>query len=117
MQMYGTGIDIIEVTRIKNLLQKNAKIVFKIFTKEEIDYCQNKKNKWQHFAVRFAAKEAVIKAVGNRGVNLKDISINNEENGQPKVVLNGTLKHLQGRLVISLSHCKSYAVAQAILLK
>ena len=117
MQICGTGIDIIEINRIKNLLKKNDMILFKIFTKEEIDYCQNKKNKWQHFAVRFAAKEAVIKALGNRGVNLKDIRINNEENGQPKVILSRTLKHLQGRFVISLSHCKSYAVAQAILLK
>ncbi len=117
MKMCGTGIDIIEVKRIKRSLEKNERLMHRIFTNEEIDYCNSKKNKWQHFAVRFAAKEAVIKALGNRAVDLKNISINNKKNGQPKVILDGILKSFQNRLVVSLSHCKDYAVAQAILIK
>ncbi len=117
MVVCGTGIDIIEIKRIKNSLQKNKKLTEKIFTPEEITYCQTKKNRWQHFAVRFAAKEAVVKALGNRAVNLKNISISNKHNGQPTVILGGSLKPFQERLIVSLSHCKDYAVAQAILLK
>jgi holo-[acyl-carrier protein] synthase len=115
--MYGTGIDIIEIKRIKKVLENNKKLVERIFTPEEIQYCKEKKNKWQHFAVRFAAKEAVVKALGNRAVNLKNIRITNRHNGQPQVILNGSLKPFQERLIVSLSHCKDYAVAQAILIK
>ncbi|MFH1784469.1 MAG: holo-ACP synthase [bacterium] len=117
MKMCGTGIDIIEVKRIKRSLEKNPRLIERIFSRQEIDYCNKKKNKWQHFAVRFAAKEAVIKALGDTAVNLKNIVISHKKNGQPQVMLQGKLTGFQDRLVVSLSHCKDYAVAQAILVE
>ena len=73
------GTDIIEVSRIEELIKdKGYKFLNKIYTQNEIDYCESKgPNKYQHYAGRFAAKEAVIKAIGDRSPNLKNIQISN----------------------------------------
>jgi holo-[acyl-carrier protein] synthase len=94
----------------------------RVYTANEIAYCQRKKNVWQSFAARFAAKEAVSKALGTGigPVGLMEIEILNTENGQPVVVLHGKALQLAAdrniqRVHISLSHSEAYAMATAVL--
>ncbi len=114
MKIQGIGVDIIEVKRIKNIARKRGSFLSRVFTEEEIKYCQRKKNPWQHLAVRFAAKEAIWKTLGKNRISLKNISIKNEPSGKPKVFLNGKEKR---NIYLSLSHCQEYALAQALLVK
>ncbi len=115
MRILGTGIDIIEVKRIRALFSKNNGFRERVFTKREIDYCEKKKRKHEHYAVRFAAKEAVWKAMGNNSIALKSIEIRNKRSGKPEVFFKG--KRFKEKILITLSHCESYAVAQAIIYK
>ncbi len=117
MKILGTGIDIIETKRIKKVITGNKAFLKRVFTAREIAYCEGKANKYQHYAVRFAAKEAIWKALGSKGIALIDISIKNLDNGKPETVLNGKLQKLAKNISVSLSHCQEYAVAQAIYYK
>ena len=119
----GTGIDIVEIQRIKKAAQKwGDTFLDKVFTKKELSYAKKRHFPYQHLAARFAAKEAVAKAFGD--VNLiswKDIEVENLDNGKPQVKLSGAanlLKSKKGikKIIISLSHSKHYAVANAILM-
>ncbi|MFN3967013.1 MAG: holo-ACP synthase, partial [Endomicrobiia bacterium] len=76
------GIDIVEVKRIAQLI-KNKRFLKRIFSEDEIKYCSSRKNSSQHFAVRFAAKEAVWKALSDKKLTHKDINITNKKNGKP----------------------------------
>ena len=105
------GLDIVEISRIRRLALKTPRFLKRVFTAEEIAYCKGKSKPWQHFAVRFAAKEAVWKALGERGLGLRDISVSRSERGKPGVLLRG--KPARG-LRLSLSHSESYAVAVVI---
>lgn len=109
------GIDIVETDRIK-LLIKNKKFVHRIFSKEEIRYCEKKVNRHQHYAARFAAKEAVWKALsGKYKIALKKIIVKNLNNGKPLVLLDTKEKKLaRTKIDVSLSHTEKYAVAVAI---
>ncbi len=105
------GLDIVETRRIAALARRNGRFLKRVFSPEEIRYCKGKKKKWQHFAVRFAAKEAVWKAVGRAGLRLRDISIRRGPTGKPSVVLEGCLApHIE----ISLTHSAQYAAAVAL---
>lgn len=117
------GTDIIEIERIKKLVDdSNKEALDKIYTRAEMDYCESKHNvKYQHYAVRFAAKEAIFKAISDRLDNKFDISWNdveilNDSNGRPKV--NFIANKVKGikNIEISLSHCKEYAVANVVAL-
>ncbi len=108
------GIDIVEIKRVARLAKNSKRFLKRIFSDEEIRYCRDKKKKWQHFAVRFAAKEAVWKAVGRAGLNLKDISVRRSPAGRPSVVLEG---RPAPNIQISLTHTESYAAAVAMYLK
>lgn len=109
------GIDIIETKRIKKLI-KNKKFLNRVFSKEEIEYCENKKNKEQHYSARFAAKEAVWKALSGRySIPLKNIVIKNIQNGKPQVVIKDK-KLNKLKIEVSLSHTKEYAVAVALVI-
>jgi holo-[acyl-carrier protein] synthase len=92
----GIGIDIIEIDRIRNSAEKYGDhFLNKIYTKKELDYCLSKKYKYQHLAARFAAKEAVYKALStgwNEEVSWHDIEISNEPNGMPIVTLHERMK-------------------------
>jgi holo-[acyl-carrier protein] synthase len=112
--MILTGIDIIEVKRIKKIIQTNKRFLQKVYTPVEIEYCNSRKTKWQHFAVRFAAKEAVWKALGKKDIWHKDIMVKNTKEGKPEVVLGRKYKELGKRVSLSLSHTDDYAVAVAI---
>jgi len=118
----GVGIDIIEIERIKKSIEKFDELFLnKIFTQTELDYCLSKKNKYQHFAARFAAKEAIAKAITagwSEGFKWKDIEIYNEKNGQPIARLFGNLKKFldEGKeLKITMSHSEHYVTCFAIL--
>lgn len=118
----GTGIDIVEISRIERSL-KNPKFVERIFTKQEQDYCDGRKNlASSSYAVRFAAKEAVVKAFGTGmvGGTWKDIEVLCNDSGAPHVKLHGYFAYIATKrkiynIFISLSHSKDCAVAQAIL--
>lgn len=118
----GVGIDIIEIERIQRSIEKFDELFLnKIFTETELDYCLSKKNKYQHFAARFAAKEAIAKAMAtgwSKGFRWKDIEIFNEPNGRPMVNLFGNLKKFldEGKkLKITMSHSEHYVTCFAIL--
>lgn len=104
-----------EIARVRQAASRNRNFLRRVFTPEEIRYCSGKRKKWQHFAVRFAAKEAVWKALGRKNVSLKDISIAHSSLGQPEVRIR-PLKPLERRFRVSLSHCDRYAVAVAVFL-
>lgn len=120
--IYGIGTDMVEIIRIQKAIEKNPRFLQKVYTEEEIRYCQRKKNPWQSFAARFAAKEAVSKAMGTGlgKIGLTDIEVKNHAAGQPQIVLYGNAKafaqeHGLGRVHISLSHSEAYAIATAII--
>ena len=112
--IYGIGIDIIEVERIQTLTEKNPRFLTRIFTETEIIYCTKMKNKYQHLAARFAAKEAFFKAIG-RKINWTDIEIQNLPSGKPVLEIISKEKFLFKKVDVSLSHLKDYAVATVIL--
>ena len=109
-----TGIDIIEVDRIEKAIKEMGDIFLnKIYTKEEIEYCKNSgKMEYQHFAVRFAAKEAIFKALSDK--IWTNICIKNSEKGRPKVELNNMDFIKIESMDLSLSHIKDYAVANFV---
>ena len=117
------GNDIIEVNRIKETIENlNEKFLNRIYTNNEIEYCEKKKlTKYQHYAARFAGKEAVFKAISNLlenkfDIEWKDIEIINDENGKPFVnLLNSKLTNI--KIDISLSHINEYAIATAVVVK
>ena len=121
--IFGTGIDIIEIKRIKQSMQKYSdRFEQKVFTQKEIDYCHSQADPAKHFAARFSVKEAVLKCFGTGmtgGIFWKDIEVDKQEFGQPVLNLYGNGKELFNQLKlkyihISITHDKSYAVAHAI---
>lgn len=118
----GIGTDLVEISRIQRAIEKNPRFTQRVYTDQEIQYCRRKANPWQSFAARFAAKEAVSKALGTGigPVGLKEIEILNQKNGQPVVVLHGNAQTLAAQrkiqhVHISLSHSEAYAIATAVL--
>jgi holo-[acyl-carrier protein] synthase len=107
------GVDIVEIHRIARQAH-NARFLKRVFTAQEIAYCRARKNSAQHFAVRFAAKEAVWKAVGESSLLHRDIQVRNRANGKPEVIFPRRFAKLARRVSISLSHGRDYAVAMAI---
>lgn len=105
MKIYGIGADIEEVARFRKKLP--AVFYKKVYTDREIAYCRKKKNSAECFAVRFAAKEAVIKSVGGAMRDMKKIEIANDRTGQPRVLC----KKKNGHFLLSLSHTKNNAIA------
>lgn len=116
----GIGNDIIEVSRIKaNMERYGKRFLDRIFTEHEQNYCLNKKEPSINFAARFAAKEAVVKALGtgfSQGINWLDIEIRNDDKGKPYVAISPKLNEQfnSPHFAISLSHCHAYATAVAI---
>ena len=121
----GIGIDVVDVKRIERLSEKlDERFVKRIFTDEEIKYCNGRKaNKFQHFAGRFASKEAFLKAIGVglfKGYKLKDIEIRNEKSGQPYIVRNEKIDEVLNKLnatniYITITHIKEVSVATVII--
>lgn len=118
-----TGIDIIEIDRIKKSIDSlNGKFEKEIFTQSEIDYCESKKKaKYQHYAARFAAKEAIFKAISKLlnnkfEISWKNAEILNDENGRPYInFINTNIADKIQDIDVSISHCKLYATASVVL--
>lgn len=124
MHIKGIGIDIVEIGRIKKIYNLYPqKFRTRIFTQEELSYCDRKSNPFPHLAVRFAAKEAVAKALGSgiRGISWKEIEVKKGEKGEVNINLGENARRLAenlgiNKIMLSLSHSREYAVAQAIAL-
>lgn len=113
--IFGTGIDILEVERITQAINRwGDHFLNHVFTEEEISYAKRYRYPNQHLAGRFAAKEAVLKAFGkNSHINWKDISISHDEDGKPMCHYRD--KNFKKQILISISHTHNYAVASAII--
>lgn len=117
------GTDIIEIERVKHSIEKiGTKFLNRVFTGKEIEYCESKKNqKYQHYAARFAAKEAAFKAMSYKiddkfKVCWTDFEILNDKQGRPQLNIRGIdLKDIEN-IDLSMSHCKQYAVANVTVL-
>jgi holo-[acyl-carrier protein] synthase len=120
----GTGVDLIENARIKEMLSRwDDRFILRVFSVEEKAYCESKAFPAQHFAARFAIKEAVAKALGTGigpHMGWGDIEVERDvTSGAPSVRLHGVAKeyaeqHGVSRILISLSHTKMYSIAQAV---
>ena len=115
----GIGIDIVEPDRIAKAIEKEKGFRELVFSKNEITYCESKPNKYQHYAARFAAKEAFFKALGTgwkNGTAFKEVEVVNDEKGKPELLLLGETATTIGfmKIQVSLSHIKSMATAVVV---
>jgi holo-[acyl-carrier protein] synthase len=121
------GIDIVELSKFKKIYQKNRQFVSDIFTEKERTYCMSMKEPYIHFAGRFAAKEAFLKAIG-RGISVpgvdhifQEIEITRHRSGRPCLSVKGwaaktSRKKRISQFTVSISHSSNYAIASVILL-
>lgn len=119
----GLGTDIVEITRIGQMIERHGELFLqRVYTEEEIRYCQKRKEAMQHYAGRWAAKEAVMKTLGTgftRGVGWQDIEVFTLKSGQPVIKLSGGAKEFAAQrgiddILITISHCRAYATATAV---
>ena len=119
----GIGIDIVDLDRIQRMIDRHGlKFLNRTFTEAEIAYCQGRKKPAQHFAGRFAAKEAVFKAFGTgwrEGMGWKEIEVQVDPLGRPRLRLAGKAASKArdlgvSELLISISHCDCHAIAQVV---
>jgi holo-[acyl-carrier protein] synthase len=122
MEIVGIGTDIVECLRIGRMIEQHGEMFLtRVYTDREIRYCQARKRTIEHFAARWAAKEAILKCLGTgwrRGMNWTDMEVR-IANGRPQVHLCGAAKELAqsqrvGDILLSLGHCRAYATAYAI---
>jgi holo-[acyl-carrier protein] synthase len=123
MSIYGIGTDIVECLRIAQMIERHGELfITRVYTEHEVEYCQSRKQATQHFAGRWAAKEAVLKALGTgwrRGISWRDVEIRNERSGSPTVALRGGARDYMeqqkiSQVLVSISHCRTHATAYAI---
>ncbi len=119
----GTGVDIVETGRIRQALERHGlRFAKRLYTPDEISYCEKFKNKAERYAARFAAKEAAFKALGtgwSGGVRWLDVEVTHRPSGKPELVLSGRAGQLARQLgvtraEVSISHADQYVVAQVI---
>ncbi|MCS6824655.1 MAG: holo-ACP synthase [Cytophagaceae bacterium] len=124
--VYGIGTDLIEVDRIRAIIEKERGFREKVFTPDEIKYCESRPNsKAEHYAVRYAAKEAFFKALGTglrAGMSFLDLEIMNDALGKPELIIRGdTQKKLEKwgnvNILLTLSHVKQMATAFVVIQK
>ena len=125
--LISQGVDIVDILRIKHVMERRKLFKKKVFTSYETSFCYARSNPFPHFAARFAAKEACLKALGIGlggfgGVNrLKEIEVKSEQTGQPIIFLSGSVKKLTiaksiTQITVSLSHTLELAVATVFLM-
>jgi holo-[acyl-carrier protein] synthase len=123
MNVFGIGTDIVECLRIAQMIERHGELfIDRVYTTAEIEYCRSRKQATQHFAGRWAAKEAIMKAIGTgwrRGISWRDMEVRNHDGGKPTVALRGGARDVVEQLgiadvLISISHCRSHATAFAI---
>lgn len=119
----GLGTDIIEILRIGEMIERHGELFLqRVYTEQEIRYCQRRKEAIQHYAGRWAAKEAVMKTLGTgfiKGIRWKDIEVVSKRSGAPVIQLaGGALEKSKSlgidQVLITISHCRTYATATAI---
>jgi holo-[acyl-carrier protein] synthase len=124
-EIIGIGTDIVECLRIAQMIERHGEVfIGRVYTPLEIQYCHARKQATQHFAGRWAAKEAVLKALGTgwrRGISWRDIEVGNEPGGRPLVALRGGARDAADQLgvaamLVTISHCRSHATAYALAL-
>jgi holo-[acyl-carrier protein] synthase len=123
--IHGIGTDNFEVVRIKDLMEKDNGFINEIFTEGEIAYCKKMSHKEEHYAARFSAKEAFMKALGTGwrfGIRFADIGVFHDDLGKPEIELSGKAEELVKQegissVHVSLSHTKSMATAFVVLEK
>jgi holo-[acyl-carrier protein] synthase len=122
-EIIGLGTDITECLRIARMIERHGELfIDRVYTPEEIKYCQSRKQATQHFTGRWAAKEAILKALGTgwrKGISWRDIEVRNEPGGRPVVAVRGGVKDAVEQLGVAeihvtISHCRSHATATAI---
>ena len=121
--IFGIGTDMIEVERVAEKIGKNSGFRELVFSKKEIAYCEAKTNKYEHYAARFAAKEAFFKALGTgwkNGTAFNEIEITNDETGKPVISLLGetaiSIAGMKlGKILVSISHLKTMASATVLI--
>jgi holo-[acyl-carrier protein] synthase len=125
MNVLGIGTDITECLRIAQMIERHGELfVGRVYTPAEIEYCRSRKQATQHFAGRWAAKEAILKALGTgwrRGISWRDIEVINAPGGRPRATLFGGAADVAEQLgiacvLVSISHCRSHATAYAMAL-
>ncbi len=121
--IFGVGTDIIELDRVAQLVARGRQYLQTIFTENEIEYCESRARKAEHYAVRFAAKEATLKALScgwRDGLGFSDIEVLDDPQGKPQVTVQGKVRDLFEknrikRTFVSLSHSRQNAIAVIIL--
>ena len=121
--IFGIGTDLIEVERVAEKMEKKAGFKELVFSADEIIYCEARTFKYEHYAARFAAKEAFLKAIGTgwrNGTAFNEIEIYNDEEGKPEIRFHGltatTIADLKlGKIFVSLSHLKTMACAMVVI--
>ena len=125
MDILGLGTDIVECLRIGRMIEQHGELFLRrVYTDREIRYCQARKHAIEHFAGRWAAKEAILKALGTgwaRGIGWTDLEVRNVAEGGPKVYICGVAKEVAiargiGDILLTISHCRAYATATALAL-
>ncbi|MFL2869160.1 MAG: holo-ACP synthase [Pirellulaceae bacterium] len=123
MNIIGIGTDIVECLRIASMIERHDELFLnRVYTRHEIQYSSSRKAATQHYAGRWAAKEAVLKALGtgwSRGIKWTDIEVISEPSGKPHCEIHGTGREVCDEMgitdvLISISHCRSHATATAI---
>ena len=117
----GIGIDVVEINRFRAAMQRHPRMLDRLFTKAEQKYCLGRKKSYLHFAVRFAAKEAILKSLGTgrSGIGWKDVEVKRASTGAPEVILhekavNITSKKGISKVMVSLAFSHTNAVATAV---
>jgi holo-[acyl-carrier protein] synthase len=120
----GTGVDVVEIARFRSVLERlKDRFVLRVFTPAEQEFCNRHRDPTPHYAVRFAAKEALFKALGTgwaKGVTWLDVEVLRERQGAPSIALHGeaqrrSLSMGASKVHLSLSHSEQWAVAMVIL--
>src|SRR3712207_494643 len=126
MDIIGIGTDIVECLRVRRMIEEHGEVFLtRVFTEHEILYCNARKHSTEHFAGRWAAKETVLKCLGTgwrKGLCWTEIEVRNEKEGRPRVHLGGAVRDLAeslqiGDILLSISHCRAYAVATGVALR
>jgi holo-[acyl-carrier protein] synthase len=125
MSVRGIGIDLVPISRMRQVMERwQERFVTRVFTAAEIAYCRSRKDPAPHFAARFAAKEAGLKALGTGlrlGVSWRELEVRRERGGPPVLVLSGRSQEIGlsrggSRMLLTLTHDGDYAMAQALLI-
>jgi holo-[acyl-carrier protein] synthase len=126
MDIAGIGTEIVECLRLRRMIEEHGEqFLLRVFTEKEVRFCQSRRYATEHFAARWAAKEAVLKSLGahgGKGTSWTDIETESDDAGNAKVVIHGGLGEVMrtrgaAEILLSMSFCRAYATATAIAIR